>query len=137
MKNTYKGLLAVILVLSVTRSEAQTGDIDFTITGESITVSEKKLDIASTVTKAGNVLTWTQSANGNTDTTVFSIQSTTGSWDTATGLGQLVYNMAMGSYGCTLALSGQAGGISAVLSFVEFNKNQGDYSLNISSFTYQ
>ncbi len=137
MKNTYKGLLAVILVLSVTRFEAQTGDIDFTITGESITVSEKILDIASTVTKAGNALTWTQSANGNTDATVFSIQSTTGSWNTATGLGHLIYNMDMGGYGCTLTLSGQAAGISAVLSFVEFNKNQGDYSLNISTFTYQ
>ena len=135
MKNIYKTLAFLILILNFYQLEAQTNGMNFTITSTSMEVMGHTLPLMSTIDKKGNSIIWKQSSGGKTNTTVFSIVNTSGQWDTTTGLGEISYSMKLKNNACTLVLTGTQQGIVAILSFT--GQEQGDTTLNVNTISYQ
>lgn len=137
MKNIFKSITVLVLVLSVSNLNAQTGEMNFTLSSTSINVSGQNIAISSTITKTGNTLVWTQSADDSVDTTSFTITSKTGNWNQDTSLGSVIYSMIKENKQVNLTLLSQETGITATLTFNTADNKVGNYTFNINTISYQ
>jgi hypothetical protein len=137
MKQIFKAVTVLLLVYSAAELKAQTIEIDFMITSESINVSGQNVSLASTISKAENTLVWTLLTNENTDVNNFTITSVTGNWNQDTSIGSLSYSLIKDNQLATLILLGQQSGISATLTFKIDDDEEENYTFSINAFSYQ
>jgi hypothetical protein len=137
MKHIIKSIIVLILVFSFSQSNAQTNNIDFTLTSESVNTSGQDLATSSTIRKIGNSLVWVQNRNGFSDTTNFTITGTSGNWNESSSLGELTYGLVTEEYQCELILSGQNNGLSATLIYNLNSIEDVRYVFDVNSISYQ
>lgn len=134
MKTILYSILLLVFCLPV-RSYAQ-ATTNYTISSNQVTISEETVAITSTLTKTANSIIWTQSANGTNSNTEFTINQTTGSWDTTTSQGSLTHTFTKTGYTSSLTLTGTQNNLSARLSIQKDGAQIQHYNFNITEITY-
>jgi hypothetical protein len=137
MKHLFISITVVLLVFSAIELNAQTNEIDFTLTSKSVNISGQNVAITSTFNKTGNALIWTLLTNQNTDVNNFIITNTTGNWNQDSSIGELTYSLVKDDQQAKLHLLGQDTGISATFIFNKNDTEQAIYIFNIETFSYQ
>lgn len=137
MKHIFKSISFLLLIFSNTQLNAQTNEIDFTTTSESVNVSGQNITLSSTINKSENNLTWTLFTNENTNVNDFTITSTEGNWNQNTSVGSLTYYLVKDEQQASLNLAGQQGSLTATLTFTINESEQGSYIFIIDTISYQ
>ncbi len=139
MKYTPSSILSILLMLSFYYSNAQSNDLDFTITSNQMYISGETVSILSTITKSGNTMTWKQEHNGNSDTSSFKvINMPEGSWDQLNTIGAITYEMDSDDYyRSQLFLKGTPNKLYATLTLYLSDTEQEAYTFYISNISYQ
>lgn len=137
MKHIFKSILMLLLVLSSSQLMAQGGSLDFTIESDFFTMSDENYATHSIVVKTGDVFTWTQSKNGYSETTNFTITDFLGNWNQNTSQGSITYNLIYENFHCDFILSDQYSEVSAVIILKDGESEVYRYILNVNTISYQ
>ena len=132
-----KFIYSILICCMVWSLAAPNDPANFTLDNATTLNGDQPLAITSTLTKTGDTLTWTQVANGNTQTGSFSITAVSGSWDSSTSTGSLTYTMEVLNTPCTLELNGDSNGITATLTINYPDVEDDEFSFSASSINYQ
>ncbi len=125
-------------MLSFLYSSAQTNLLDFTLTSNQAHISGQNTSIASTIAKTGNTITWTQTNNGKTDATTFTIAGISeNTWEASNSTGAVTYEMNTDGYRCDLFLKGTTLNRYATLTFHLNETERETYTFYINTISYQ
>ncbi len=136
MKTIYSSLVCLCLLFNISMLSAQSDIQDFTITSQELSVHDKTLTTPSTITKTGDLLSWTQGASGTGTPITFQILETSGDWDSSTNQGELTYSLSLGGSLCEFKLLSNQQGLIAKLSFMESSNDQSFYQITVDTLTY-
>lgn len=137
MKYIFKSVILLLLVFSNSQLNAQNNTIDFTLSSENVTISDQGFTVSSLITKTENLLTWTQTKNGFSETLSFTVTESSGNWDESTSQGTIIYTMTFEDYQCDLSLSSQGSSLSAILTFSKNGVEEERYTFDVNAITYQ
>lgn len=137
MKNIFKALTILILILGTGQLNAQIDTIDFTLSSEKINTSGQDVIVSSTVEKSGNTLIWNQQTDNGVNANTFTIISNSGNWNQELSTGTITYNMVIDQYDCELVLTGQENRLSALLTIGVSGADPREVIIHIDNITYQ
>lgn len=137
MKNIFKALTILILILGASQLSAQIDTIGFTLNSEKITTSGQDVIVSSTVEKSGNTLIWNQKTDNGVNANAFTIISNSGNWDQELSTGSITYKMVIDQYDCELVLIGQENRLSALLTLGTSGADPREVLIHIDNITYQ
>ena len=96
MKNiVYLLVITSILTLGTWAVSAQTAPTAFTLKSNLASFEQRQTTVTSTVKRNGNLLTWEQTNQGVSTTTVFHINNTMENWDPQTSTGNIGLAMSL------------------------------------------
>ena len=136
MKRLYICLIALLMAPGLDPAQAQGPVIpDFSIDSPDLAIDGAPTGIASTVSRTGDMLSWTQYHDGGTLSTGFSITGTSGSWDRASATGTVTMALHSPSASGTLTLTGDSNGMGLTLS-ITGDGTPGPLLFTVSSIVY-
>lgn len=128
----------LILTLHTTTLVAQNDIIaDFSIQSSDFSIDNQSMGISSVFSKTGSSLSWTQSSGDNTSVSVFTIVSTTGSWDNNSSKGNLSITLDTEGTTSILTLESTDDLISLQIQTIGLNNATEYLNFEVSAFVYQ
>lgn len=137
MKHIIKSFVLLLFAFNTNPLVAQNNAINFTLESDYIHSTTDIIATSSVFSKNGDVLTWIQTKNAVSDTTLFPITSATENWNQSTSEGHITLNMTYQNYQCRLILSNQESGLQAILTFDVNGTEETEYSFDINTISYQ
>ncbi|WP_299550659.1 hypothetical protein [Seonamhaeicola sp.] len=138
MKNiVYLLVITSILTLSTWAVSAQTAPLAFTLKSNLASFEQRQTIVTSTVKRNGNLLTWEQTNQGVSTTTVFHINNTIENWDPQTSTGNIGLAMSLNGAPVDFNLQSNAQGITAAIIMNPNTSDEDIYILNINQVLYQ
>jgi len=110
--------IALCFIMGTALSFSQNTNTDWTVDSYLVTINNTTdVELTSHLIKEGTDITWEQIGYNHSDTTVFNITASSGTWDTQNHLGELSYDLVVESSTITASLivSGTTDGITITL----------------------
>ena len=125
MKTRYKDYLLALSFLMVTAlGFSQIENMDWSAKSLLVSIDTQDVEIKSNLSKTSLTFTWEQVSNLSTHTMVYSITSSSGSWDTQQQTGQLNYTLTSARGNATLVVLGTEDDIAMTLTAANAEGNE-------------
>lgn len=137
MKTLYIHFLKLVVVLCATTAFSQNNNLNFTITSNVMDSDGTSIAITSTITKSNFTLSWVQQADGNTNETIFNIESIDGTWDTQNSTGNLTYTASVNGIEVLFTLTGNLNsGLTSKIEIIDQNSENEILTIAVNELIY-
>lgn len=136
MKTIYTLVLSFFMLTTVSLAQSTAAIEDFSIHSSDFNFDDEAMGIASTFTKTGNTLLWTQSTETNSFVTTYTIHSTEGSWDNTSTTGSITMLLEEAGLTSTLFLTGTAESITLQVVTQGQDNTPETLTFDVDSITY-
>lgn len=138
MRTLYSTMICVFMMLISTTGQSQIENLNFSLVTNTTTDGAIDMNIASTIEKNGNTLTWTQYSNetGSSQIATFAINNVNGTWTNETSIGDVLIEMSTENTSFEFSLIGTATGIEASIRFITSNSEADEYIFETCTITY-